>query len=203
MDRDEEQALLERLVFDESVDLPPVTLAKAWGHLKTITRHHHLVFKHCLACGIGWQGLRHDLSKYSPTEFVVGARFYQGDRSPNAVERDVLGYSTAWLHHKGRNRHHYEYWVDIAEKGDNRLVGKRMPVRYVVEMFCDRVAACKVYKGDAYTCDSALAYYNLEHSAGMPAIHPDSDALLLLMLRHLAEHGERQTFAWIRENIVR
>lgn len=38
-------------------------------HFMTITRHRHKVMYHCLRCGILWQGMRHDLSKYSPTEF--------------------------------------------------------------------------------------------------------------------------------------
>ena len=61
---------------------------KAWQHFKTITRHRWLVRQGCFAVGLYWQGLTHDLSKYSPTEFRVGARFYQGTRSPNAAERD-------------------------------------------------------------------------------------------------------------------
>ena len=43
---------------------------KFWGHLSTITRHRHKVIAHCARAGILWQGLRHDLSKYSPTEFT-------------------------------------------------------------------------------------------------------------------------------------
>ena len=82
------------------------------GHFCTITRHRHQVIKHCKKAGILWQGLRHDLSKYTPTEFIPGVKFYTGHRSPNEGEREVFGYSKAWMHHKGRNRHHFEYWVD-------------------------------------------------------------------------------------------
>ena len=77
-------------------------------HFRTITRHRHKVIANCFRAGIGWQGLFHDLSKYSPTEFWPGARYYQGTRSPNEIEREKYGYSPAWLHHKGRNRHHFE-----------------------------------------------------------------------------------------------
>ena len=85
-----------------------------WGHFKTITRHRHIVRHLCFQVGLYWQGLTHDLSKYSPAEFCVGARYYTGTRSPNAVERQKLGYSPAWMHHKGRNKHHYEYWTDLC-----------------------------------------------------------------------------------------
>ena len=86
---------------------------KPWRHFKTITHHRLLVMINCFRIGLIRQGLSHDLSKYSPTEFWAGARYYQGIRSPNAAEREQNGYSAAWLHHKGRNRHHYEYWTDL------------------------------------------------------------------------------------------
>ena len=87
-----------------------------FGHLKTITRHRHAVFIHCCKAGIPIRGLLHDLSKYSPDEFISGAKYYKGTRSPNEEERAIYGYSKAWLHHKGRNKHHFEYWSDINIK---------------------------------------------------------------------------------------
>ena len=84
-------------------------------HFLTITKHRHKVIYHCFKCGILWQGLRHDLSKYSMTEFIPGARYYLGDRSPTEAERRTIGYSAAWLHHKGRNKHHFEYWIDFSK----------------------------------------------------------------------------------------
>ena len=137
-------------------DLGRVTLKKAWGHFCTITHHKLLVMRYCFRVGLYRQGLAHDLSKYSPCEFMVGVRYYQGFRSPNSAERAVKGYSEAWMHHKGRNRHHWEYWVDIKGNGDPTMEGKPMPTRYVVEMFCDRIAASRVYKKDAYTDRSPL-----------------------------------------------
>ena len=91
-------------------------MGKAWAHFKTITYHKYLVMQGCFKVGLYKQGLLHDLSKYSPTEFLVGARYYQGDRSPNNAEREEIGYSSSWLHHKGRNKHHYEYWIDYSTK---------------------------------------------------------------------------------------
>ena len=84
------------------------------GHFETITRHKLLVMKYCFECGLYQQGLTHDLSKYSPTEFIPGCIYYQGDHSPNEAERAARGYSSAWLHHKGRNKHHLEYWIDYT-----------------------------------------------------------------------------------------
>ena len=96
--------------------------------------------KECFEVGLYKQGLLHDMSKYSPTEFLVGCKYYQGNRSPNNAEREATGYSQAWLHHKGRNKHHYEYWIDYSVTPGEGMVGLKMPLRYVVEMFMDRIA---------------------------------------------------------------
>ena len=96
-------------------------------HLCTVHHHRALVRKYCFKLGLYRQGLMHDLSKYSPTEFFVGAKYYQGYRSPNTAERLERGYSSAWLHHKGRNKHHLEYWIDYSlQKDGYPLAGMEM-----------------------------------------------------------------------------
>lgn len=166
-----------------------------WKHFRTITRHRHTVIGLCFRAGIGWQGLGHDLSKYSPAEFFNSARFYQGDRSPNDRERIVRGYSMSWLHHKGCNRHHYEYWTDYNNVS-HMVEPVKMPLRYVIEMFCDRIAACKTYQGADYHDRKPLEYY--QRGKGRHLMHPETDAFLGFLLAMLAEKGERWTFAWIR-----
>ena len=131
---------------------------KFWGHLKTITHHRHLVMRGCFRMGLIWQGLTHDLSKYSPTEFFAGVRYFQGSRSPNTAEREANGYSLAWMHHKGRNRHHFEYWTDLSPV-TRTYEPVDMPVRYLCEMVADRIAACKTYQGAAYTDASRTSGY--------------------------------------------
>ena len=165
-------------------------------HFRTITKHRHRVIAHCKKAGILWQGLRHDLSKYSPTEFIPGAKFYLGTRSPNEGERAAYGYSLAWMHHKGRNRHHFEYWTDYNPK-TKRVEPVKMPLKYVVEMFCDRVAASKIYQGDKYTDSSPLAYF--ENGKQRRQIHPDTSDLLEKMLTILANEGEEKAFSYIRQ----
>ena len=156
--------------------------------------------KGCFKVGLYKQGLLHDLSKYSFVEFSVGAKYYQGDKSPNNAEREANGVSMAWLHHKGRNKHHFEYWIDYALDGKSGMAGMKMPVNYVVEMYCDRVAACKNYQKDAYTDRSALEYYNKGKAKYL--MHPDTAALLEDMLTHLANEGEEATNQYIRKNIL-
>ena len=172
-------------------------LINIWNHFKTITKHRMLVCRHCFQIGLYRQGLTHDLSKYSPEEFFTGVRYYQGTRSPNAAEREDLGYSKAWLHHKGRNKHHYEYWIDISVRKEEGLVGNKMPLRYVAEMICDRIAACEVYKGKACTSAAPLEYY--ECTKKYITIHPETRALLERLLIMLKDRGEKETFRYLRE----
>lgn len=174
---------------------------KWWKHLQTINHHRRQVRRHCFRVGLYRQGLMHDLSKYAPVEFLVGAKYFQGDKSPNDAERSDKGYSNAWLHHKGRNKHHLEYWIDYSPVGDHNMCGMKMPVQYVVEMFCDRVAACKIYHGDRYTDADAYEYY--EHSKSHYIIHPETAALLEDMLKKLRDEGEDATFAYIRKEILK
>ena len=172
-------------------------ICNIWNHFSTITRHRNLVRKHCFQIGLYWQGLTHDLSKYSLEEFWTGVRYYQGNRSPNAAERETVGYSRAWLHHKGRNKHHYEYWIDISSHKEEGLLGNKMPLRYVAEMVCDRIAACEVYKGKAYTSAAPLEYY--EYTKNYITIHPRTRALLEKLLHMLKDQGEEATFAYLRK----
>lgn len=177
-----------------------MSLKNAIAHYKTITHHRHLVMKHCFAVGLYKQGLLHDLSKYNPIEFQAGAKYFQGNLSPNNIEREQLGYSKAWLHHKGRNKHHFEYWIDYGLGEGNLMCGMEMPVNYVVEMYCDRVSACKNYEKSKYTDESALRYYMKGKHKYM--MHPNTQALLEDMLTYLAEHGEAATNTYIRQEIL-
>lgn len=172
----------------------------ALRHFGTITKHKLLVMKACFRVGLYRQGLLHDMSKYGWTEFRVGCRYYQGDRSPNNAEREEKGYSSAWLHHKGRNKHHYEYWIDYGTHGA-ALEGMKMPVNYVVEMFLDRMAASKVYRGAAYTDRDPLEYF-LE-GKGQYLMHEETEALLEKLLVMLAKQGEKKTFLYIRQKILK
>ena len=173
---------------------------KAFSHFKTITHHKILVMQGCFKVGLYGQGLLHDMSKYSPAEFLVGARYYQGDRSPNNAEREAVGYSSAWLHHKGRNKHHYEYWIDYSASDiKGGMTPARMPDKYVVEMLMDRIADCKTYHGSSYTDGDPLAYFSQGKANAM--MHPETKALLEKLLTMLAQKGEKETFSYIRKEI--
>ena len=169
-----------------------------FGHLHTINTHKLEVMKNCFRVGLYKQGLLHDLSKYSFSEFIPGVKYYQdGNRSPNNAQREAEGCSTAWLHHKGRNKHHWEYWLDFGVDG---IYACKMPTNYVIEMFCDRVAASKIYNKDKYTDADSLNYFKrgMDHYI----INPKTKELLYSLLVMLSEKGEDYTFAYIRRNIL-
>ena len=170
------------------------------AHLKTVNRHRALVRKYCFRLGLYWQGLTHDLSKYSPVEFWAGVKYFQGDRSPNDAQRRDCGYSASWLHHKGRNRHHFEYWTDYSLTGEG-IAGVEMPRRYVAEMFCDRLAASKVYRGKDFDPSDPYHFFQRGKEKRL-LLHPATEALLESMLRKLRDEGEDAAFSYIRRDIL-
>lgn len=174
-------------------------------HLITVGRHRRLVRKECFKLGLYWQGLTHDLSKYSWTELRIGAKYYRPDLSPHVGEREEYGYSTAWLHHKGRNKHHLEYWIDFAydrEHGTARVMsGMEMPVKYVVEMFADRIAANKIYNANSYDDGAPWRYY--EKRRDVHLLHPNTRELLERLLLMLRDEGEAKTFDYIRREVLK
>lgn len=173
---------------------------KAWQHFKTITRHHMVVMAGCFRIGLIRQGLTHDLSKYSPVEFLTGARYYQGVRSPNAAEREEKGWSEAWMHHKGRNRHHYEYWTDMSLI-THRYEPVPMPRKYLAEQIMDRRAACIVYQGRDYTSASPLEYFLKSREREL--MHPQNRQELEYLLTMLKEQGEKDTFRYLRRAFLK
>jgi len=173
-------------------------VSNAEGHFKTITKHKLIVMDLCFKIGLWKQGLLHDLSKYTPIEFMTGVYFYKGIKSPNAEEKKLYGYSRAWLHHKGRNRHHFEYYYDLSYEPGAGVVGGRMPLKYVLEMACDRIAACKVYHGDDYKDSDAWDYWVSRYDKVAPTMHPDTRAMLEKILMVLRDQGEKKALAYMR-----
>lgn len=169
-----------------------------FGHLKTITTHKLAVTRLCFRCGLYKQGLLHDLSKYSPVEFFSGVKYFQGNRSPIDYEKEVIGYSLGWLHHKGRNKHHWEYWLDNASGGVKAI---EMPIPYVVEMYCDRCAACRIYMKDNVHDGSAYEYFMRGYKHVI--MHKNTKDLLQHILEYQRDHGTDKTIAYIRKEILK
>lgn len=132
-------------------------------HLKTVCKHKFFVAKFCFKAGLYWQGIVHDLSKFSPTEFIESVKYYQGTRSPIDACKEENGMSMAWLHHKGRNKHHYEYWQDNFDRGTTHLT---MPFKYAHEMICDYLGAGNAYMGKKFTLAGELQWWYGKNANG-------------------------------------
>jgi hypothetical protein len=174
-------------------------MLKIFHHLKTVHTHRKNVRKLCFKCGLYKQGLLHDFSKYSPAEFIPSVHYWTGDKSPLDNQIADIGYSTAWLHHKGHNKHHYEYWIDQSH-GDPAIICN-MPLKYIAEMFCDRVAACKVYLGDKYTIHAALDYALSKKDREEQLMSHDTYQTLILWLNILANDGEDFVCQYIKSRL--
>ena len=160
-----------------------------WKHFKTVCKHKAVVYNECKACGIKWQGIIHDLSKFSHTEFAPSAKYFQGNRSPIEAEKEALGYSDAWLHHKAHNKHHWEYWCDY-NNDTGEVFPHRIPKKYVVEMLCDWIGAGKIYSKGKWTQAEPLNYYN-KVRAGRH-FHPETETVIVRFLELIRDDGLEQ-----------
>lgn len=171
-----------------------MTMSNLIKHLKTVHNHRKYVRQTCFKMGLIWQGLTHDLSKYSLTELRI-AKYYSGKRSPHAECRDMTGYSPSWMHHYHKNKHHWQFWLDMEDWPD-KVIPVKMPYKYVVEMFCDFVGAGKAYtpKGE-WTQDMPWNYYE-KACKGTRLMHPESEYLFVKLLWNMKEMGPEVFFTW-------
>ena len=166
----------------ERVELKNILL-----HLVKILKHKYWVMYYCCFARLYWQGIVHDLSKFSPTEFLESVRYYNGYVSPIEARKKKWGYSKAWLHHRGRNKHHYEFWTDNYDKGVTTI---RMPYEYALEMVCDFLGAGRAYYGKDFTPKKELEYWeNKKKDSPDMKIHPDIKSFMDKMLNIFVEDG--------------
>jgi len=149
-------------------------------HFKTVCAHKYYVFLASIEAGIPFRGFMHDWSKFSFSEFFNSAKYYTGNRSPIDNEKDEKGYSYAWLHHRGRNPHHWEYWVDNLSSGGEAL---KMPIKYVKEMICDWIGAGKAYDFDNWNYDTPFKRFNSLYNSGKLKLHLDTYKFLFHVLQ--------------------
>ena len=152
-------------------------------HIKLVSKHKWLVFKFSVKLGIPFRGLMHDLSKFSYDEFWESVKYYDGKVSPITKCKQENGYSKAWLHHKGRNKHHVQYWVDLGTKG----VAPVIPYKYVVEMICDKLSASITYNGKNWTNNSEYEYWVKEKKRII--VNPKIENFLEEVFLNLKENG--------------
>lgn len=167
-----------------------ITIKNTFRHFAKICKHKWWVFYYCCKAGIPWRGIKHDMSKFSPVEFWESVRYYQGDRSPIDACKEDKGYSKAWLHHKGRNSHHYEYWQDNFDNGGQPL---QMPYKDVIEMLCDYLGAGRAYMGKDFTYQKEYEWW-INKSSKPLAMHEHTRTFIQQILCEMA-HDETR---WIR-----
>lgn len=149
-------------------------------HLRTICTHKFLVTRECFRQGLYWQGIIHDLSKFGYTEFFKTGKYANGEESPISIEKEDKGYSEAWLNHKGRNKHHWEYWIDFKQ-GQLHLV--KIPHRYLKEMACDIISASKAYNKKSYMPHMPLEYF-LERKHNYIMLEEDRQVVVEYLKQH-------------------
>lgn len=161
-------------------------ITKICKHFCLVNKHRWLVFILACRAGIPWRGLVHDLSKYSPTEFFESVNYYTGNKSPITCCRADKGYSLSWLHHKGRNKHHFEYWEDINRTS---RIPVRMPYNYIVESVCDRIAAGMAYRGNEWTQKDPYDYWVNNEKKSVLSIHPSNIKFMDIVLKKIYDEG--------------
>jgi hypothetical protein len=171
-------------------------MTKLFKHLGVVNAHRWYVCKMCFKMGIPLQGLLHDLSKYSLTELGI-SKYYVGNRSPHEVCREQNGYSPSWIHHYHNNKHHYQFWWDT--NGDDKIIPIKMPYKYVVEMFCDRVGACMAYQKKKFTDRSPYDYF-IAKGPNPNVMNIESRNLLLKLLTALKDMGMKNFIKWYNAN---
>lgn len=153
-----------------------ITFRKFFGHLGTVLKHKYWVFRYACKLGIPWRGLTHDLSKFSPVEFWESVRYWDGKSSPIPKCKADKGYSLAWQHHKGRNSHHYEYWVDNLDQGG---VPIKMPWLDMLEMVADYLGAGRTYQGKSFTLQKEYDWWRNQLEVGEKTkMHPETKGTL-------------------------
>lgn len=168
-------------------------LINIFKHTKLVMKHKWVVFKLCCKAGIPVRGILHDWSKFLPTEFWEGIKYFDGHKSPIQVCKEVNGYSEAWIHHKGRNKHHPEYWTDFSLPKQTII----MPYKYAAEMICDCLAAGIVYNGKNWTRDTQINYYMKERKLSL--IHPQIDKFIIATFTQVSKNGLEETIT--KDNI--
>ena len=164
-----------------------IKFSNIFKHFGKICKHKWWVFYYCCRAGIPWRGFKHDMSKFSPTEFWESVKYYQGTRSPIDACKEANGVSKAWMHHKGRNPHHYEYWMDNFDKGGESL---QMPFKDAVELVCDYLGAGRAYMGKNFSFKAEYEWWKNKRSKPL-AMHPQTKKFIDIVLSKFAEEEDR------------
>ena len=158
---------------------------KFFKHLSVVLKHKWFVFYYASRLGIGWLGFVHDLTKFSPTEFLLSVKYFDGHRSPTIIERKYKdNFSEICVRHTGRNKHHWQYWVDYT---NHEMVVAKIPYKRCLEYVSDVLSASKVYNPKEFNFMVAYKYFE-EHSKTY-LMHPLSKEFILHIIKLVHEKG--------------
>lgn len=151
-------------------------MIKHWLYLSYVLRHKWFVMLACFRRGLIWQGIFHDLSKFTPGEWIPYANFFYGPRSKTRTqtEGERVAFDTAWLRHQHRNPHHWQHWVLREDNGGTKTLP--MPLRYIKEMLADWEGAGRAITGKV----EYVSWYMKNRSNIL--LHPDTERQVHLML---------------------
>ena len=158
---------------------------KFFKHLWVVIKHKYNVLVFATKLGIFWTGLVHDLTKFTPTEFCLSVKYFHGKKSPTIVERkDNDNFSYLCVAHTGRNKHHWQYWVDYTR---NDIIVNRIPYKHALEYVADVMSASKVYNPENFTFIVAYNYFK-EHSQTY-LMHPATKEFILWCIKEVNDFG--------------
>ena len=110
-----------------------------WTYLKYVLRHKWFVLIECWKEGLIWQGIAHDMSKFSRAEWNAYVDKFFRDKFPSSVVDTQ--FKMAWQHHFMNNPHHWDYWCheEIVHRPGSIIEIEPVLMGYeeVLEMICD------------------------------------------------------------------
>lgn len=160
-------------------------LCKILIHVRTVLIHKWYVGYYCFKAGLYKQGIFHDISKFSYTEFMESIKYANGKDSPINKCKKENGYSKAWFHHRGRNPHHYAMWIDNFDDGGEPV---QMPFKYVLELICDFLGAGKVYMKNNFSYSNEYKWWLNKISKGI-AMHYQTKTFVNRVLYIIAKNN--------------
>lgn len=159
-----------------------ITLKKLLGHINQVLRHKFWVFICCCKFGIIWRGITHDLSKFSWAEFWPSVRYYQKGSSPIPRLHHEASEYRPWLHHRGRNDHHSEYWHRYTH---GTFYALKMPFDCVLEQIADWIGSTRAY-GREFDIDDEIQWLQ---STSFYMMHEKTLELTLSILKGIRDNN--------------
>ena len=164
-------------------------MKKHLRYLAYVLRHKRFVFKACFEYGLVWRGIKHDWTKFLPSEWFPYVEYFYGEKRPDLttgynhqLHQDDTAFNYAWNHHQKANSHHWQYYV--LNYDDGRTMVLQMPLLDMMEMVSDWRGA-----GMAQGYPKTWEWY--EKNKDKMQLHPVTRAWVEAQINKLHEDYER------------